>query len=75
MIDIIVKENLQSLIPGIVFILVCNCNVKRCRDRALSMPFHKPCLHTFWHAIPTSFYIVNVYYVLSLYFFDVNPRL
>ena len=30
-----------------------------------------PCLHTFWHAIPTSFYIFNVY-VLFLYFFDVN---
>ena len=23
-----------------------------------------PCLHTFWHAIPTSFYIFNVFYFL-----------
>ena len=23
-----------------------------------------PCLHTFWHAIPTSFYIFNVFYLL-----------
>ena len=26
--------------------------------RALSLP----CLHTFWHAIPTSFYIFNVFF-------------
>ena len=25
-----------------------------------------PCLHTFWHAIPTSFYIFNVFFFLSL---------
>ena len=24
-----------------------------------------PCLHTFWHAIPTSFYIFKVYYFLA----------
>ena len=29
-----------------------------------------PCLHTFWHAIPTSFYIFNVFEVLFLYFFE-----
>ena len=23
-----------------------------------------PCLHSFWHAIPTSFYIFNVFYFL-----------
>ena len=22
-----------------------------------------PCLHTFWHAIPTSFYIFNVFFL------------
>ena len=34
--DIIVKVNLQlKPHPCIVFTLVCNCNVKRCRDRAL----------------------------------------
>ena len=33
-----------------------------------------PCLHTFWHAIPTSFYIFNVVIFLFLYFFDVNLK-
>ena len=31
-----------------------------------------PCLYTFWHAIPTSFYTFNVLYFLFLYLFDVN---
>ena len=26
-----------------------------------------PCLHTFWHAIPTSFYIFNVFLSLVIY--------
>ena len=34
-----------------------------------------PCLHTFWHAIPTSFYIFNVFICLFLYFFDVNLKI
>ena len=34
-----------------------------------------PCLHTFWHAIPTSFYIFNVFIFLFLYFFDVNLKI
>ena len=48
---------------------------KRCRDGALpicDLCFHAsslPCSHTFWHAIPTSFYIFNVFYFLFLYFF------
>ena len=25
-----------------------------------------PCLHTFWHAIPTSFYIFNVFYYVFM---------
>ena len=25
-----------------------------------------PCLHTFWHAIPTSFYILNVFFSFLL---------
>ena len=25
-----------------------------------------PCLHTFWHAIPTSFYIFNVFFFYFL---------
>ena len=32
-----------------------------------------PCLHTFWHAIPTSFYIFNVFYFLVSILFCVNP--
>ena len=31
-----------------------------------------PCLYTFWHAIPTSFYIFDAFYFLFLYFIDVN---
>ena len=53
--------------------------MKRCRDGALpvyvDLCFHAsslPCLHTFWHAIPTSFYIFNVFIFLFLYFFGVN---
>ena len=48
---------------------------KRCRDGALpirDLCFHAsslPCSDTFWHAIPTSFYIFNVFYFLFLYFF------
>ena len=52
--------------------------MKRCRDGALpvyiDLCFHAsslPCLHTFWHAIPTSFYIFNVFIFLFLYFFGV----
>ena len=46
---------------------------KRCRDAwgfayMLTFAFMHasslPCLHTFWHAIPTSFYIFNIFYFL-----------
>ena len=33
--------------------------------QCVDLCFHSsslPCLHTFWHAIPTSFYIFNVFY-------------
>ena len=33
-----------------------------------------PCLHTFWHAIPTSFYIFNVFYFLVVYRSEVKHR-
>jgi len=47
---------------------------KRCRDGAclyVDLCFHAsslPCLHTFWHAIPTSFYFLNVLYFLAACF-------
>ena len=31
-----------------------------------------PCLHTFWHAIPTSFYIFNVLYFLVSISIDID---
>ena len=34
--------------------------------RYVDLCFHAsslPCLHTFWHAIPTAFYISNLYFV------------
>ena len=31
-----------------------------------------PCLHTFWHAIPTSFYIFNVFYFLVYIYIHVS---
>ena len=34
-----------------------------------------PCLHTFWHAIPTSSYIFNVFYFLVSILFDVNLKI
>ena len=34
-----------------------------------------PCLHTFWHAIPTSFYIFNVFYFLVNLITDHRLRL
>ena len=49
---------------------------KRCRDGALPICFHALsllCLHTFWHVIPTSFYICNVFFLnLVSVLFDVN---
>ena len=49
----------------IVFTLVCNCNVKDVGIGLCKFTFtiisSLPCLHTFWHAIPTSFYFFNVF--------------
>ena len=32
-----------------------------------------PCLHTFWHAIPTSFYIFNVFLSLVIKLVKMSP--
>ena len=63
--DIIVKVNLQSLIPTSFYIAVTN----QCQNDAgmwlckftFTIISSLPCLHTFWHPIPTSFYIFNVF--------------
>ena len=63
--DIIVKVNLQSPIPTSFYIAVTN----QCQTDAgmwlckftFTIISSLPCLHTFWHAIPTSFYIFNVF--------------
>ena len=53
--------------------VLSNCSVKRCRDGALPICWplhfmHHPylvCIHTFWHTIPTPFYI----FLFSCYIF------
>ena len=63
--DIIAKVNLQSPIPTSFYIAVTN----QCQNDAgmwlckftFTIISSLPCLHTFWHAIPTSFYIFNVF--------------
>ena len=63
--DIIVKVNLQSPIPTSFYITVEN----RCENDAgmrlckftFTIISSLPCLHAFWHAIPTSFYILKVF--------------
>ena len=69
--DIIVKVNLQSPIPTSFYIAVTN----QCQNDAgmwlckftFTIISSLPCLHTFWHAIPTSFYIFNVFKSCKLY--------
>ena len=69
--DIIVKVNLQSPIPTSFCIAVTN----QCQNDAgmwlckftFTIISSLPCLHTFWHAIPTSFYIFNVFKSCSNY--------
>ena len=48
--------------PCIVFTLVCNCNVGigLCKF-TFTIISSLPWVHAFWHAIPTSFYIFNVF--------------
>ena len=67
-----VKVNTQSPIPTSLFALQLYSSVKkRCKDRALYIYLHfittLPCLHTFWRAISTFFYIFNVFIVLYIY--------
>ena len=71
--DIIMRVNLQSLIPALFPHLVCNCNVEDVGIGLCKFTFtitnsegkftkpSLPCLHTFWHAVPTSFEILNVF--------------
>ena len=60
--DIIVNANLQQPHPYIVFILICKCNEEDVEIRLCKFMFTTisslPC-QTFWHAIPTSFYIFD----------------
>ena len=57
--DIIVKVNLQSPIPTSFYITVANVCENDVGMRLCKFTFtiisSLPCLHTFWHAIPTSF--------------------
>ena len=63
--DIIVKVNLQSPIPTSFYITVANWCENDAGMRLCIFTFtiisSLPCLHTFWHAIPTSFNIFNVF--------------
>ena len=63
--DIIVKVNLQSPIPTSFYITVTNWSENNAGMTLCIFTFtiisSLPCLHTFWHAIPTYFYIFNVF--------------
>ena len=63
--DIIVKVNLQCPIPTSFYITVTNKCENDAGMRLCKFTFtiisSLPCLHTFWHAIPTSFYIFNAF--------------
>ena len=63
--DIIVKVSLQSPIPTSFYITVANLCENDIGMRLCKLTFtiisSLPCLHTFWHSIPTSFYIFNVF--------------
>ena len=59
--DIIVKVNLQCPIPTFFYIKVANDVGMRLCKFTLTIISFLPCLHTFWHVIPTSFYIFNVF--------------
>ena len=56
--DIIVKVNLQSPIPTSFYITVTenDAGMRLCKF-TFTITSSIPCLQTFWHAIPTSFYI------------------
>ena len=63
--DIIVKVSLQSPIPTSFYITVANLYENDIGMRLCKLTFtiisSLPCLHTFWHSIPSSFYIFNVF--------------
>ena len=59
---IIVKVNLQSPIPASFYITVANwcendAGMRLCKFTFTIIP-SLPCLHTFWHAIPTLFTVL-----------------
>ena len=64
--DVIVKVNLQSLIPTLFlhqFATVVQKDVGIGLSKfTFTIISYLPCLHTFWDAIPTSFYIFNVFF-------------
>ena len=65
-IHVVVKVNLQSPIPTSFYITVANLCENDAGMRLCKYPFtiiisSLPCLNTFWHAIPTSFHIFNVF--------------
>ena len=59
--DIIVKVNLQSPIPTSFYITGENDAGMRLCKFTFTIISALPSLHTFWHAIPTSFYILNAF--------------
>ena len=64
--DIIVKVSLQSPIPTSFYTTVANKCENDVGMRLCKFTYHHyyvilPCWHTFWHAIPTSFYIFNAF--------------
>ena len=71
--DIIVKVSLQSPIPTSFYITVANLCENDIGMRLCKLTFtiisSLPCLHTFWHSIPTSSLVAKKDYatfVLSL---------
>ena len=67
--DIVVKVNLQSPIPTSFYITVENqcesdAGMRLCKFTFIIIS-SLPCLHNFWHAVPTSFYNFNVFFFKS----------
>ena len=66
----IVKVNLQSPIPTSFYITVANCEndagMRLCKF-TFTIISSLPCLYTFCHSIPTSFYIFNVFFLKSCF--------
>ena len=61
--------------------MLSNCSVKKIVGMGLclyvDLCFHAsslPCLHTFWHAIPTSFYVCNVLFSCVIRYIYYYPK-